>query len=148
MTLGFTTHFPDGTPTHFEQKILWPYEPQIRLVFPDLLPKIHTFRLGTRWRAGMTMHMVTGNRTPDRRQFNTEYRELEKCISVQTCIIRTVNLPMQAISIEIDGKEVDPLLFAVNDGFNSPDQCFQWFTHPFKPTLHEGQIIHFTDFQY
>ena len=96
----------------------------------------------------MTMHMVTGNRTKDRYQFNKWVPELHTCQSVQTCIIRTVNLPIQGFSVEIDGIEVDSMLFIVNDGFNGPDRFFQWFSHPFKPTCHEGQIIHFTNFRY
>lgn len=148
MTLGFSTTHSNGSPTLFEQKILLPHKPEIRQAFPNLLPKIHTFRLGNRWKAGMEMHMVTGNRTPQRRQFNLGIPALQYCHGVQTCIIRTVNIPMKAFSIEVDGKEVNELLFAVNDGFDGPDQFFDWFGHPFKPTLHEGQIVHFTDFRY
>ena len=149
MTLGFTTHFPDGSPTLFEQKILLPYEKQIQLHYPHLLPKIHTFRLGKRWKAGMKMHMVTGNRTKDRRQFNIEYPELEYCVSVQDCIIRAGTTPMPCFSIEVDGATLEnDILFLVNDGFNGPDQFFEWFGHPFKSTEHVGQIIHFTDFKY
>lgn len=148
MTLGFTTHFPDGTGTLFEQKILLPYKPELQQQYPYLLPKIHTFRLGARWRAGMIMHMVTGNRTRQRRQFNQDIPELQTCISVQRCVIRTVNFPMQAFSIEVDGKPVNEMLFAVNDGFDGPDQFFEWFGHPYKSTCHEGQIIHFTNFLY
>lgn len=132
----------------FQQKILLSYRPALHEHFPDLLPKIHTFREGHRWKAGMKMHLVVNNRTPQRYQFGKEVPELEYCNGVQTCIIRTVNLPTQAISVEVDGREVDPLLFAVNDGFNSPDQFFDWFGHPFKTTEHVGQIIHFTDFRY
>lgn len=148
MTLGFTTHFPDGTPTLFPQKIMLPYDHDLQQQYADRLPKIHTFRLGNRWQAGKKMHLVTGNRTPNRQQFGLHIPELERCHSVQTCIIRTINLPLKAYAVEIDGKEVDPLLFAVNDGFNSPDRFLEWFGHPFKPTRQEGQIIHFSDFRY
>lgn len=148
MTLGFSTRFPDGSPTKFQQKILLPYLQPLQKCFPEMLPKIHTFRLGNRWRAGMKMHLVVNNRTPQRYQFGKDIPELEYCNGVQDCIIRTVNIPMQAYSVEVDGNEVDPLLFAVNDGFNSPDQFFGWFGHPFKSTEHVGQIVHFTDFRY
>lgn len=151
MTLGFSTHYPK--PNHqvgtlFAAKIMRPYSPGIARAMPDLLPKIHTFRLGNRWKAGMKLHLVTGNRTPQRRQFNLGIPELEFCIGTQECVIRTVNISMQAFSVEIDGREVDPLLFAVNDGFPGPDQFFEWFAHPFKPTEHVGQIVHFSTFRY
>lgn len=148
MTLGFTTHFPDGTPTLFVEKIVLPYRYELRAQYPQIAPKIHTFRLGSRWRAGMKMHLVTGNRTPQRRQFGQAIPELEYCKSVQTCIIRTVNVPRQAISVHIDGYEVDPQEFAVNDGFDNIDRLFEWFCHPFKATEHVGQIIHFSNFRY
>src|SRR5690606_30543702 len=77
MTLGFTTHFQDGTPTLFVEKIVLPYRSELRNQYPDIAPKIHTFRLGYRWRAGMKMHLVTGNRTPQRRQFGQAIPELE-----------------------------------------------------------------------
>ena len=148
MTLGFTTHFPDGQPTRFEQKILWPYERQVQFYYPDLLPKIHSFRLGNRWKAGMKMHMVTGNRTRQRGQFNLDYPQLQVCTGTQECVIRTVNIPMKGFSVGIDGREVSDLLFMVNDGFDGPDRFFEWFGHLFKSTEHVGQIVHWTDFKY
>lgn len=148
MTLGFTTHFPDGQLTRFEQKILWPYERQVQFYYPDLLPKIHSFRIGNRWRAGMKIHMVTGNRTRQRGQFNLDYPQLQVCTGTQECVIRTVNIPMKGFSVEIDGREVSDLLFMVNDGFDGPDRFFEWFGHLFKSTEHVGQIVHWTDFKY
>lgn len=151
MTLGFSTKFANGQPTLFEQKILWPYEKQIQFHYPDMLPKIHSFRLGNRWKAGMKIHMVTGNRTPQRRQFNVDYPELAYCTGTQECIIRTVNIPTKKFNIEVDGRilEIDwKLLFLVNDGFTGPDQLFKWFAHPDKSTEHVGQIVHWTEFRY
>lgn len=148
MTLGFTTHFPDGKPTLFVERILLPYRPQIAKDHPGLLPKLHTFRQGQRWRRGMRMHMVTGNRTAARRQFNLGIPELDICTSVQYCTIRTINVPRQAISVEVEGYEVDPQEFAINDGFNNIDHLFEWFSHPFKSTIHVGQIIHFSSLLY
>lgn len=155
MTLGFTTHFPDGSPTLFEQKILLPYEKQIEYHYPDLLPKIHTFRLGHRWRAGMKIHMVTGNRTPQRHQFNTNIPELQTCISVQEAVIHRQS---SGIRIGIGGSKffahISPqelLLFAANDGFNSIDEMERWFFpkgQRSKAKILEGQIVHWTDFRY
>ena len=152
MTLSFSTHHPSGSPTLFEQKILWPYEPQIQYHHPDLIPKIHTFRLGARWRAGMKMHMVVGNRTRERRQFNHDYPALLHCHGVQKCIITYLHRPSNqpaSIRIEVEGKVVEnDLLFMVHDGFDGPDQFLHWFGHPFKTVTHEGQIVHWTDFRY
>lgn len=148
MTLGFSTQHRDGTPTLFEQKILLPYEKQIEYRYPNLIPKIHTFRLGHRWRSGMKMHMVTGNRTKQRSQFNAGYPQLEFCTRTQECVITCVQAPMPGIRIEVEGKEINDLLFMVNDGFDNPDQFFDWFGHPYKPTEHVGQIVHWTDFRY
>lgn len=148
MTLSFATVFPGGKPTLFLEKIVLPYRYELRQQYPDLIPKIHTFRLGARWRAGMKMHMVYGNRTKERRQFNLEYPELDTCHGVQKCFITCLHAPQPGIRIEIDGTVVNDLLFMANDGFDSPDQFYDWFGHPFKTVTHEGQIVHWTDFRY
>ena len=96
----------------------------------------------------MKIHMVTGNRTRQRRQFNLDYPQLQVCTGTQECVIRTVNIPMKGFSVEIDGREVSDLLFMVNDGFDGPDRFFEWFGHLFKSTEHVGQIVHWTDFKY
>jgi len=151
MTLGFTTHFNDGEPTWFPEKIMLPYRYELRQQYPNILPKIHTFRLGSRWKAGMRLHLVTGNRTPQRAQFGQAIPELAYCNGTQECVIRTINRPMPAFSIEVDGRLLEKdweLLFLVNDGFDSPSRFFEWFAHPFKPTEHVGQIVHFSNFRY
>lgn len=160
MTLGFSTHWPSPTkrlPTHFLEKIMLPYAPDIREYYADLLPKIHTFRVGQRWRAGMTIQMVTGNRTPKRFQFNQGIPELETCISVQPAIVSILASGSIAIAI---GEEVavqrwlsleELLLFAVNDGFNSLGELQRWFFpkgYTGADPVHVGQIVHWTDFQY
>lgn len=123
---------------------------------PDLIPKIHTFRVGRRWRAGMSIQMVVGNRTRWRYQFNENIPALQTCISVQDAIVGIQ--PCGVISIAIGegrtqrfltAKEL--LLFAVNDGFNSLEELTRWFFPkgytPTTPVL-VGQIVHWTDFQY
>ncbi len=156
MTLGFSTNFPDGTPTLFPEKIILPYRYELRQQYPNLLPKIHTFRLGARWRAGMKMHMVTGNRTPNRAQFGQQIPELQNCTSVQDAMLYI--LPT-GINIAVGTPEIDQrlltrqerLLFAVNDGFNSIDEMERWFfPKGYNPiaTPIVGQIIHFTKFRY
>lgn len=149
MTLGFSTHHSNGIETLFEQKILLPYKPELQQQYPDLLPKIHTFRLGTRWRSGMAMHMVTGDRTPQRRQFNEGIPELATCKGVQKCFITIFWKNSEPeFRIEIDNRVVNSLLFMANDGFDGPDQFFDWFGHPFKTVSHEGQLVHFSNFRY
>ena len=160
MTLGFSTHWPtprkDPDPTFFDFKILSPYREKMRKMFP--IPKIHTFRLGARWRAGMSIQMVIGNRTKLRYQFNADIPELSTCISVQparlwidtthnlTIAIGAPNTPDQ---YTINRAEIH--LFAANEGFDSVAELARWFFpkgyHPIGVPL-VGQIIHWTNFQY
>lgn len=155
MTLGFSTNWPDKRPTLFPEKIMYPYVADIRDNLPDLIPKIHTFRLGNRWRAGMKIHMVTGNRTPQRHQFNTHIPELHKCFLVQPAVVL---LLVTGIRIGIGTIErydtLNPretLLFAANDGFNSIEEMERWFFPrgaKSRDKSLEGQVIHWTDFRY
>lgn len=156
MTLGFSTYRP-GTRdlTFFSAKILSPYMPQFAKAFP--IPKIHTFRIGHRWRAGMSIQMVSGNRTRYRFQFNAGIPELSTCISAQPARI-CINVD-KYIDIAVEEPDKDHrwltreelLLFAVNDGFNSLEELTRWFfpkgyTGTYEPLV--GQIIHWTDFRY
>ena len=157
MTLGFSTTWPDGkTPTLFKEKILLPYDPAICLQYPDMMPKIHTFRLGHRWRDGMRMHMVTGNRTPQRQQFNY-FPGLGHCSLVQQARIFQFNDGGILIGVRYSASEDfralsenQMLLFAANDGFNSLDEMTRWFfpKPPVGQKVLEGQIIHWTNFCY
>ncbi len=156
MTLGFSTHWPGKGRelTFFSAKILYTHIEAFKRAFG--IPKIHTFRQGHRWRAGMSIQMVTGNRTPKRFQFNAGIEELETCISTQdamVCIFPT------GIAIAIGTPGVDQrwltqqelLLFAANDGFNSIEEMQRWFfPQGYTPTAVPlvGQIIHWTNFQY
>lgn len=151
MTLGFTTKFPDKTPTLFKEKILSAVDPGIRQQYPDLLPKIHTFRGTERWKAGMKMHMVTGNRTKHRQQFNIGYPELEYCNGTQACTITCQVSVKPYPRILIDDRLLgldETLLFVANDGFTSLDQFWAWFCWPGMDVSHSGQLIHFSDFRY
>lgn len=156
MTLGFSTHWPDKTPTLFREKILLPYDTSIQEQYPDMIPKIHTFRQGVeRWDAGMTIHMVTGNRTRNRNQFNTDIPELELVKSIQFAQISIID---GILVIHIDEENgmrelstADTLLFAANDGFNSVEEMRSWF-FPKRINKYEcapyGVIIHWTDLKY
>lgn len=155
MTLGFTTHFPDGTPTLFPEKILLPFWPEIGEQYPGLRPKLHTFRQGRRWRAGMRMHMVTGNRTAARRQFNLGIPQLAVCTAVQDCVITFVKEPVWGMLVEVESGLLSPeqtVTLFHNDGFADLDQAWNFFEPRFRYTyINEritGQIIHFSTLLY
>lgn len=158
MTLGFSLKFPDGTPTLFFNKILYPYKKEIRELNPNMIPKIHTFRMGNRWRSGLKMHMVIGNRTKYRCQFNQNIPELEFSKAIQPAMIWCGLAGDINIAIGEPDTPAQWLLtpsginlFAANDGFNSVDELTRWFfPKGYDPTAvpYVGQIIHFTDFQY
>lgn len=157
MTLGFSIYWPGKGRelTFFSAKILSPYNPAMQKAFG--LPKIHTFRIGHRWRAGVSIQMVTGNRTPRRYQFNRDIPALQTCISVQEALFCCRQTGGVEIAIGEQGAgqrwltQEELLLFAVNDGFNSLEELTRWFFPkgyiPIDPPL-SGQIIHWTDFQY
>lgn len=156
MTLGFSIYWPGKGRdlTFFSAKILSAHIPQFQRAFG--IPKIHTFRLGNRWRAGMTIQMVTGNRTKQRFQFNLGMPGLETCISVQPALI-TIFPTGIAIAIGEEGSgqrwltREELLLFAANDGFNSLEELTRWFFpkgYTGADPVHVGQIVHWTDFKY
>lgn len=153
MTLGFSTKHNDGSPTKFEEKILLPFNDTLGRINPKMRPKIHTFRLGYRWRAGLRMHMVVGNRTAQRRQFNLGIPDLEYCKSVQTCVITCAKDPMPHFVINIGHRILTPeeeIEFMYNDGFENLDQMWNWFAPNFRgiDKIHLGQLIHFSDLKY
>jgi hypothetical protein len=149
MILAFKTHHPDVPhhPTLFKEKILVAVGRSGR----NLIPKIHTFRVGNRWAAGTTIHFATGVRTKKYECFHTA-----PCVAVQRTIIRAINGVLE-ILIEQEQNEYRKLsdqelmLYAANDGFNSLEQMVRWF---FPEGLHAedraivGQTIHFTNHKY
>lgn len=173
MTLAFSTKFPDGTPTYFINKIwneikmpqeyhdyLQRYDEKFiggwfNSIEANSLPsKIHTIRRDktNRWREGMDIHFVINNRTKDRFQF----APILKVKKIQTIEIQYLSLTKKPIDLKpiiwIDGylfydpatgidKGIERL--AINDGFDSVDKFFEWFSESFK-----GKIIHWTDSAY
>lgn len=150
MILGFKTEIC-GKPTDFVEKIRACVSP---IKANAWTPKIHTIREGHRWKAGTKMHMAIGVRTKDYYQFNTgEYAALDHCVSVQDIEIVDANdYVAREVLVRGDGEfsefyrklsytEIEML--AINDGFDSVDEFWNWFQHDFV-----GQIIHFTDFRY
>lgn len=134
------------------------------------LTKIHTIRKGYRWKAGNVIHMATGIRTKNYVQFNKGIAELSVCKSVQKIdIFRVDDLPFHlhddyvyvldyyveklketfqmSFRVQVDGKFISKTnirLLAINDGFDSPEELFEWFGYK----DFNGQIIHWTDFRY
>ncbi len=114
-------------------------------------PKLHTIRedKSNRWRAGMDIHLVINNRTPNRFQF----APVIKCVSVQKIeiipmdSIELLDLHLEAFTaVKVDGKilrikEIQEL--AINDGFDSVEDFFAYFNKDFT-----GILIHWTDKRY
>ncbi len=133
MILGFKTHFPNGEPTGFVQKIL-----------EDI--KIHSLREADRFKEGYFIHMATGVRTKDYNQFNEGRADLQICTGTQE-IFMTYN--RYALEITIGDKylmshEVNKLI--ANDGITK-QQFLDWF-FPNGKDEWSGYIIHWTDFKY
>ena len=167
MTLGFSKVWPKkmealaGEPTHFQEKILecllrdhdipiqkeaWqPYlldQEVSSYELGSLKPKLHSMRAGLRWRPGLDIHMVTGNRSKNRFQFAPTVL----CVSVQKVVIKHFGLPSDYPRLSIDGvyqthDEIDRL--AQNDGFDAIEDFLRYFDEDFK-----GQIVHWTKLKY
>lgn len=124
-------------------------------------PKLHTIRLfrktkdGNRskkqWKAGDTIHPGINNRSPDYFQFAPAI----KCKGVQHIEIKFLSLenggeilPMVWIDSHLfydpaTGKDSGMIDLAINDGFDSVEDFFNYFNESF-----EGLIIHWTDKRY
>ncbi len=108
-------------------------------------PKYHTIREDKpdRWKVGMKIHPVIGNRTKQRFQF----APILECKSIQKIEIRKdSNRSIFPSSIYVDDRllthnQVHEL--AQNDGFDSTEDFFKWFDKPFL-----GKIIHWSDLKY
>ena len=176
MICGFKQKFPWGEPTYFREKI-WACvgyrdlgaidkksNPMPYLFVPGLNqkqhytnyhPKIHTIREDphNRWKVDNSIQMAYGVRTKNYCQFNKGIPELEKCVSVQTIVIKwTVWNIEQAplyqkdefMKVEIDGKVcTDVNQLAINDGFSGIEEFMNWFSKDFK-----GKIIHWSNHKY
>ena len=121
--------------------------------FPDKITagtKKHTLRedVHNRWHAGMVMHMATGVRTKNYNCF-----KLDTCKGTQK--IRIWHRSLLVTIVFINGRcfgqyrkeEKFPnknlVSLAQNDGFETIDAFFEWFSKDFT-----GKIIHWTDLRY
>jgi hypothetical protein len=166
MTLSFSPKLEDGSDTHFLEKIIamncWTIEecnnfynaftPEQKEYYHQIfdmdytcscIPKIHTIRQdkSDRWKEGIMIHAVYGNRTKKRIQFAPTF----PCKGVQSIEIKYLS-PKSCPFIWVDkiplgSQKVKQL--AINDGFEDVFQFFDFFETGFT-----GKIIHFTDFRY
>lgn len=149
MNLGFSQYHKSGTPTFFRERILLPYKPELRDEYPVFLPKIHTFRLGTRWKEGMLLHMLYNARNKNREQFNLGVKELERCTGVQDCIIWATKSGKFEVHVDDRMLKLSWLhAFMFNDGFDTPELFADWFKPKTNTIEYVGQIIHWTDYRY
>lgn len=198
MNLGFTQTFTQpglkGIKTHFPAKVLksirkdhidkyddWTKENKLadilgkigttKLEFDHCVPKIHTIREDPtgRWKPGMKIHFIVGNRTPRRFQF----APIVECVSIQKIKIHVdqFNEHTRIVDIFIDGNwmyqairregekghvhiedhkmfyrnrvDVPFYRFCLNDGFSDRAGFLNYFNQSFR-----GVIIHWTDLKY
>lgn len=112
--------------------------------------KIHTIRedASDRWHEGRIIHFDTNVRTPDQYRFKEDV-----CTGVQEIII--CKYPAYK-DIKIDGNHLSDIAFAtpnqmqlaVNDGFESLKDLFNFFFPDDGFGMFKGKIIHWTDFRY
>ncbi len=112
--------------------------------------KKHTIRLDphNRWKRGNSIQMATGVRT---KNYNC-FKETE-CTSVQRVYMSYAY--NNIIEISVNGRQLhkfsDKMELALNDGFDTWDEFFDWF-HPLiektEDNWLEANLIHWTDLRY
>lgn len=135
--------------------MILPFKPQF---VPKILDgtKIHTIRTDEtdRWKANRLIHFATNVRTKAYKQFNEN-----TCKSTQAIIIIWKNKDVEVLiddkffytssffsnlDLSFDSIEEQKMLqLANNDGFDTIEEFFNWFSEDYK-----GKIIHWTDFRY
>jgi hypothetical protein len=146
MILGFKTTI-NNKETFFEQKIKRCFPPYKFLKeHNQFKPKIHTIREDKkeRWHAGNLIHFTTGARTKNINIFLKD----KLCVSTQTIEIKYNKKYDRYLlpDVLIDNKKLSILwlnILAINDGFDSVEDFFNYFPNDFK-----GKLIHWTDFSY
>lgn len=171
MTLSFKQQL-NGKPTHFVEKIYLgigqvEVDKYIQHYYSSkysektkgmhLPQKKHTIRTdaANRWRAGMGIHFVINNRTPNRLQF----LPVLPCISVQKFeVIYMMYGSYTIVKVFIGNKFYGKAMLkdckvtdisngmeviSINDGFDSVNDFLEYFSDDFT-----GKIIHWTDLKY
>lgn len=126
------------------------YNSQIELVrqVVDLKGKKHTIRKDSkdRWKKGNDIHFSINVRAKNQLQF----APVVKCKSIQKINITYNEEVCEAFGCEpcvfIDDKPLyihDYEKLAINDGFDSVHDFFEWFNEDF-----EGKLIHWTNLKY
>jgi hypothetical protein len=131
MNLGYSSKFPWGGLTQFEEYILSGR-------------KKHTIRIDLkgRWKAGRIIHHVMGNRTKQRREFLRG-----ECHGTQI-VKMFFDLRGKIECLKVDGREIpDWEKVAFNDGLTIIE-FEKWFNENSTDDIFEGTIIHFTDLRY
>ena len=100
--------------------------------------KVHTFRAGNRWRAGMLIHFYARNRQPGMHLFYP----VRPVVSVQAAELTAEGMHVDGRRLE--GTELE--LFARSDGFASSTEFLAFFAGRALPIV--GQLIHWTPVRY
>ena len=147
--VGFYSHLADD----FEFKFGYLFDGYGRL--SDFPPKIHTIRedRNNRWKVGNNIHFVINNRTKARFQFApvlTVQRLQKISIRYEHNYMKRKFLPNVYIEGSLffnphwnDIAWSDMKKLAKNEGFESVEKFFEWFSSDFT-----GKIIHWTNFSY
>jgi len=131
MNLGYSENFPWGGETNFESKVLSG-------------EKIRTIRLNEkgRWRAGILLNHLLGNRTKRRREFLRN-----NCISTENITI-AFSATGKIKSVMVEGKNITNWCnIALNDGLTVND-FEMWFYRSAAAGVFKGTIVHWTNKKY
>ena len=96
--------------------------------------KRHTIRAGSRWRPGQKIHFATGVRTKKYKQF-----AMGEVTAVQT--IQIFPLSFVVLINHERLSEIQIKLLAINDGFDTVKEFWQWFSSESMGQF-KGQLIH------
>lgn len=164
MKIGYSDKFQWGEPTNFRDKIQEGVTQRNQLMYnsqyakPSVRPKIHTLRTDekNRWPPlTNTIHHTYFNRSPKEDIF-----AITPCTGIQLCAIvwkskqirvlidghlyTTYPCPGKEDKISMAWPHVERMReLAWNDGFDSPEQFFRWFSKDWS-----GKIIHWTNKRY
>ena len=122
--------------------------------FPEPIKKgikKHTIREDkhNRWKAGIIIHMATGVRTKLYNCFKKTTCTGTQRIEISWITMYTVRNATIYVDDRVVGKYTNGYasglckMIAKNDGFESVEDFFKWFSSDFK-----GKIIHWTDLRY